>query len=256
MPTNLCSAGNPSPVSGTGPWTWNCNGINGGTSSQCTANALSISANVVSYYKFETLNSNVVVNEKGQNNGMAYAGANLVASKTGTTYNFGNAISFNGANQYVLVPTTGLPTTDFTYSAFIKMNTVNDEMLFMSGGATNEFYIWISSGRIVTTIKGTGVLTSNTLLIANTWYHIAATWDSSTIKIYINGKLSKQSVYTITDWNHASGNTSIRLAIGTLYPYGTWAGNTAYSFNGLIDEVNYYKYVLYRSNQTTLGLAE
>ena len=33
---NLCSAGTASPVTGTGPWTWQCTGANGGTTSSCT----------------------------------------------------------------------------------------------------------------------------------------------------------------------------------------------------------------------------
>jgi hypothetical protein len=36
--TNLCSAGTPSAVSGTGPWVWSCVGTNGGSSENCSAN--------------------------------------------------------------------------------------------------------------------------------------------------------------------------------------------------------------------------
>ena len=36
--TNLCSAGNTSSVSGSGPWSWSCNGVNGGTIANCSAN--------------------------------------------------------------------------------------------------------------------------------------------------------------------------------------------------------------------------
>jgi uncharacterized repeat protein (TIGR02543 family) len=35
--TNLCSAGNQTVISGTGPWTWQCTGLNGGTSAMCLA---------------------------------------------------------------------------------------------------------------------------------------------------------------------------------------------------------------------------
>jgi N-acetyl-anhydromuramyl-L-alanine amidase AmpD len=51
VPTiNLCSAGSPSAVSGTGPWTWTCSGLYGGsTSSKCTANkAVSLPAGCIS----------------------------------------------------------------------------------------------------------------------------------------------------------------------------------------------------------------
>jgi hypothetical protein len=34
---NLCSSGTPSQVSGTGPWSWSCNGINGGSNASCSA---------------------------------------------------------------------------------------------------------------------------------------------------------------------------------------------------------------------------
>ncbi len=35
--TNLCNAGTPSSVSGSGPWSWSCAGSNGGASAQCSA---------------------------------------------------------------------------------------------------------------------------------------------------------------------------------------------------------------------------
>ncbi len=36
---NLCSAGSASAVSGSGPWSWSCNGINGGATAMCSAPA-------------------------------------------------------------------------------------------------------------------------------------------------------------------------------------------------------------------------
>ncbi len=35
--TDLCLAGNPLPVLGSGPWTWGCTGLNGGTNAACSA---------------------------------------------------------------------------------------------------------------------------------------------------------------------------------------------------------------------------
>lgn len=35
--SNLCSAGNASSVTGSGPWSWTCNGSNGGTNASCSA---------------------------------------------------------------------------------------------------------------------------------------------------------------------------------------------------------------------------
>jgi prepilin-type N-terminal cleavage/methylation domain-containing protein len=36
--SNLCTAGTPSSVGGSGPWTWTCNGLYGGTTANCSAN--------------------------------------------------------------------------------------------------------------------------------------------------------------------------------------------------------------------------
>jgi prepilin-type N-terminal cleavage/methylation domain-containing protein len=38
--TNLCTNGTPSTVSGSGPWTWTCNGTNTGTNANCSANLI------------------------------------------------------------------------------------------------------------------------------------------------------------------------------------------------------------------------
>ena len=35
--TNLCTTGTPTTVTGTGPWNWNCTGINNGTTATCSA---------------------------------------------------------------------------------------------------------------------------------------------------------------------------------------------------------------------------
>ena len=41
----LCSAGNASAVSGSGPWDWSCAGLNGGTTAACSANLATIPVN-------------------------------------------------------------------------------------------------------------------------------------------------------------------------------------------------------------------
>ncbi|MBF0271145.1 MAG: S8 family serine peptidase [Magnetococcales bacterium] len=42
---NLCATGTASAVSGTGPWTWSCAGVSGGTSVNCSANLTNASSN-------------------------------------------------------------------------------------------------------------------------------------------------------------------------------------------------------------------
>ncbi len=57
--TNLCAAGNPTAVTGTGPWTWSCLGTNGGADAQCSANLASFTLTV---YKAGSGNGDVTPN--------------------------------------------------------------------------------------------------------------------------------------------------------------------------------------------------
>ncbi|GAB0155045.1 hypothetical protein CHRYSEOSP005_03050 [Chryseobacterium sp. Alg-005] len=74
-------------------------------------------------------------------------------------------------------------------------------------------------------------LASNTALNANTWYHVAATYDGATMKIYINGVLDASKSQT------GSVNSSGTFNVGYSY-------NTSRNFNGKVDEVRVWKRAL------------
>ncbi|GAE63688.1 T9SS type A sorting domain-containing protein [Chryseobacterium indologenes] len=74
-------------------------------------------------------------------------------------------------------------------------------------------------------------LASNTALNANTWYHVAATYDGTTMKLYINGTLDASKAQT----GSVSSNGSFN--VGYLY-------ETSRNFNGKIDEVRVWKRAL------------
>jgi len=71
-------------------------------------------------------------------------------------------------------------------------------------------------------------------LSVNTWQHIVGTWDSSEIKIYLNGNLSD-----------AQPNTLGELIRSDVYPVRIARhGNGDWSFDGLIDDVRIYDVAL------------
>nr|WP_315030342.1 endo-beta-N-acetylglucosaminidase H [uncultured Chryseobacterium sp.] len=74
-------------------------------------------------------------------------------------------------------------------------------------------------------------LASNTALNANTWYHVAATYDGATMKLYINGTLDASKAQT--------GNVSSNGAFNVGYLY-----ETSRNFNGKIDEIRVWKRAL------------
>lgn len=74
-------------------------------------------------------------------------------------------------------------------------------------------------------------LASTTALNANTWYHVAATYDGAAMKIYINGVLDASRSQT--------GSINSNGAFNVGYSY-----NTSRNFNGKIDEVRVWKRAL------------
>jgi hypothetical protein len=74
-------------------------------------------------------------------------------------------------------------------------------------------------------------LASTTALNANTWYHVAATYDGASMKLYINGVLDASKAQT--------GSVSSNGAFNVGYLY-----NTSRNFNGKIDEVRVWKRAL------------
>lgn len=75
------------------------------------------------------------------------------------------------------------------------------------------------------------------------WTHLGITFSegSKEVKIYRNGELIQTSTHNISDWTPASGNSNISLCVASLYPYSAgWIGNTAYSFEGSMDEIKFY----------------
>jgi hypothetical protein len=80
---------------------------------------------------------------------------------------------------------------------------------------------------------------------AGSWHHVAATVDDEKwIRLYVDGLLVASAMHSITDCTPPLGDANRPLAIGTVYPYTSWSGNTAYSFDGKLDNVRVYAHAL------------
>ncbi|MHB1162907.1 MAG: LamG domain-containing protein [Minisyncoccota bacterium] len=204
--------------------------------------------------------SNVADTSGQGNNG------NLVSytSTTTTPGPVGQALSFNGNNQYVNL---GTNSTAFNFSANLSgaawIKTATDGKIFVSyqnnnplfymqvgattaGGTANKFVVYLrtDNGTVV-------VLSSNKSVTDNIWHHVVFTRDASAqiVNLYIDGVLDSQFGYTDTGpISTSAGGHSISLA------------GTTYSFNGSVDDVRVYNRALsaqevkqlYNLSRTTL----
>jgi hypothetical protein len=183
----------------------------------------------VAYWKFEGDASD----ETGNNNGILTGSPQYVPGK------HGQALDFSGSGEYVTVPVSNSPLnitgSHVTIMAWINYNVGvnvahiagveenagppygNQYKIFMRGSDSGRFFVG--------TTNGLGGCNGNVNFPANTWTHVAAVYDGSSAKLYIDGVLDISNP-------HAGNITSNGEDFGI---GGGAAGST--EFNGLIDEV-------------------
>ncbi|MBB6237949.1 regulation of enolase protein 1 (concanavalin A-like superfamily) [Pedobacter sp. AK013] len=204
------------------------------------------------YLKFDETSGNRCVSSWGTTYGT------LTATATRDTGKTGNALKLDGAStSYATLP-GGIVSdvTDFTISAWVKMDALTNWMrVFDFGTGTNQYmYLTVQGGTTtangvtLSTIKygikngGTELgITAPYAFPLNTWVHLAITQSGNTAKLYINGVLK-------------STNTALSINPSQLTPTGATTGtNLNYLgksqfndpfFKGSIDEFKIYKRAL------------
>lgn len=113
----------------------------------------------------------------------------------------GNALSFDGTNDFVLVGNDNTIDFDdgdpFTVEAWVRTAAPNDHQFILQkkdvGSTTvHLFTIQISDGNFVFKVGNDqdneeAKATSTTTLVADTWYHVAGVSDGNDVFIYVNG---------------------------------------------------------------------
>lgn len=143
----------------------------------------------------------------------------------------GNALDFDGSNDYMEVAhTSALSITGaITLEAWIKPRSLGSEMTIMIKGTANacqNYALYIKDGKLAFVSNaqcgwaGTG---ANAPISVNVWQHVAATISGGTLKLYVNGVLK---------------NTIVGINIGSANTTALWIGKSnLQSFNGAMDEV-------------------
>ena len=199
---------------------------------------------VVSYWQFDEPNGTTVYDPVGDNDG-------TIHNATPTTGQVGGALSFDGNEDYVEVPSSvSFDSTTATWSLWVKPT--GDP-----GGSGSSLWVtvWIMSrgdswgtwngvhislmphatyGTIAIQVKANAnpsVLVEDTVFSSpdityNDWSHIAFVFDSGNYaELYVNGALTVN--YTLG--NFAFNNQVLRIATST--------DTYLYDFNGEVDEV-------------------
>jgi hypothetical protein len=198
-----------------------------GYSNAASATTQAAGSGLVASYSFNEGSGTAVADGSGSGNG------GTIGTATWTTAGkYGNALVFNGTNARVTVNSSNSLrlTTGMTLEAWVNPQTVSNAWRDVIYKGNDNYYLEATSDQnIVPAAGGTfGNAFGSSALTANTWTHLAVTYDRSTIRLYVNGTQVGTSAAT------ASIATSTNaLQIGGDAIYGQY-------FHGVIDEVRIY----------------
>jgi hypothetical protein len=185
----------------------------------------------VAAFSFNEGSGSTVHDASGRGNDGTTANTGWAAGK------FGGALSFNGTSSWVTVadsPSLDL-TTAMTLEAWVNPNALGTTwrtVLFKTttGGMVYSLYANQDGTRPVgqVSIGGEQEAVGAAALPLNAWSHLAATFDGSSLRLYVNGALAGTTAVSGTI---PASTDALRIGGNSVWP--EW-------FSGLIDDVRVY----------------
>jgi fibronectin type 3 domain-containing protein len=192
---------------------------------------------LVAAYGFDAGSGTTVTDQSGNGNNGTITNATWSGAGNGK---YANSLTFNGTSAYVSVPNSaslGL-TTGMTLEAWVKpaAQSSYNTVIFKerTGYYADALYANTDTNRPSANVYTTGdhELKGTAQLALNTWTHLAATYNGSTLLLYVNGTQVGSVAFT-----GSIVSSTGPLKIGGNAIWGEW-------FNGQIDEVRVYNRAL------------
>jgi len=192
------------------------------------------------YLPFDENTGTTVYDRSGNDNNGSFSSApTWVAGK------YGSALSFDGTDDYVDVgggSAASIHYNNQTIALWFKSDDTlsNGTRRLFDGNYIGIYYDDTGAGGADNTLFGfvhdgtafRAAYSNDTVFNAGVWYHVAVTWDNSTVKLYINGQ--KQANEN-SSYDGTIGTSSDQVGIGA-------DRNGGSPFDGLIDDVKVYNY--------------
>lgn len=209
-----------------------------------TSDTIGITVNGLStktpWYKFDEPRAGVLTADSSGN----FLWATLTGSPTMVTGKVGNALNFDGIDDYVRLPTTFIQKlSEFSISLWINPTTNTTwARIFDFGQDTNNYMMMtVSNGSAMTFEIRTGMtvqtVPTSSLLPLGSWSHLTVTLANNVLILYLNGAvIGKNSNVTLRPYNLGTvvSNNFLGKSLFSTDPY----------FSGKMDEVSFYNYAL------------
>jgi hypothetical protein len=170
--------------------------------------------------------------------------ANEASSGLSNTY----SLDLDGTNAYMDIPdSTALETAAFTWSAWFYCTAINRYNIIVDTATSStsflgyELFVVNTNNKIrFSSYHTSDAIDSTTVVAANTWYHVAATHESGSDKLYVNGSLEASGIASSFGVSDAANLRIGGSSIFNLY------------HQGLIDEVSFFNSALSASDVSSI----
>jgi hypothetical protein len=203
-----------------------------------TVNAATLASGLMAHYRLNETTGTMASDAAG-----SYPGT----LRNGTAWEpgrYAGGVSFDGVNDYVSLPNISASGSGFTLAMWVltdDFQPADQQFLSKATGASEREHDWmlgLSSGRRLRFRLKTGGITATLTaftgqLPLRTWYHAAATYDGSRMRLYVNGT----EVGSMSKSGPISMNATVPLNLGRN------PGNSSY-MKGVLDDVRIYNRAL------------
>ncbi len=211
-------------------------------SSSEDVSASSMSKGLIAYWPLDGENYNSATSRVTDKTPYLNHGTNSGASlDTGRDGESNGSMTFDGSSDYVKTDEVVVSSpSELTISGWIKKESggSNYECALHQGAGSSvgasAFWFGVSSTDYLTATIGAGTGVgwaagqTSTLAVYGQWYYLAAVWDGSVVRVYIDGEYNKQ--YNLASYNSLTTPTRI----------GASSDGANYQFSGGISDVRIY----------------
>lgn len=174
--------------------------------------------------------------------------------------NLGTHLDFDGTNDEVVVPAETINNlASATIETWVYLNSIGtDQSIFTKQSNFENTYVnfqVMADGSVYYKSKNnSGQISSNTLLSAGQWYHIALSFDGGDADLYINGVLDASAA---GDFSIPDDITITGASLGSVYTNGNYLNGSIDEFrvwNTLLDEATINRRMNCEIDPATAGL--
>lgn len=203
---------------------------------------------LVSYWSFDEGEDNIAYDSVGDNNGIIYGDPEWVSGISNS------ALKFDGYNDYLKIEDENINIDNqfsietWIYPESYAYDSINPMFIICKRTGNLDSYALSlnNSGNVIfskeTGTSGYDVLYSKDKVEQNQWSHLLATFDGTTMKLYINGVLD----------NSISKTEDTIIGEGDLYIGANTELDNYRFYKGFVDELKIYNYALSESEIESL----